>query len=339
MPYMRRGTLLDRLAQGPLTEAEMGAILAQLADALGIAHALGIIHRDIKPSNILLGEQCAVYLADFGVATATGRDPITREDILLGTPYYMAPELIDESATILSDIYAIGVLSYQLLTGHLPFQGKNPLEICWKHAHLPPPPLTLRNPALSSEIEQVVLRAMEKNPRQRFQSVQEMEQAYREALTKSMTKPQKVLLPSLPHGFEKAVTLVVVANHLTHPAVVAPPSKREFPATRLAIASLMMLVLLFAVSLSTGFLVPGNRPSARPATITKVEAQPTNSNRPPLKKPSSVTFQPSASDANSATVRNEDNHGIKHKDGSGDDGDNGHGKGDGHGSGKGGGDD
>jgi serine/threonine-protein kinase len=317
----------------------VGAILAQLADALGIAHALGIINRDIKPSNILLGEQSAVYLADFGAAAAMGGDPITREDILLGTPYYMAPELIDEPATIWSDIYAIGVLSYQLLTGHLPFQGKNPLEICWKHANLPPPPLTLRNPALSSDIQQVVLRALEKNPRQRFQTVQEMEQAYREALTRSMTKPQKVLLPSHPREDEKAVMLVAVANHVTHPAVVAPLSKGEFPATRLAIVSLVTLALLSAVSLSAGFLVPGNQPSARPASSTNVEAQPINSSRTPLKKPASVTSQPPASDANSATIRNEDNHEIKHKDDSADDGDNGHGKGDGHGSGKGGGGD
>ena len=221
MPYMWRGTLLDRLAQGPLTEAETGAILQQLADALGTAHELGIIHGDIKPSNILLGEQSTIYLADFGVATAQGGEPILRTDMLLGTPSYMAPELIDKPATVASDIYATGVLLYQLLTGHLPFQGTNPLDICWKHAHLPPPPPTLRNPALSPEIEQVVLRALEKKPHYRFQTVQEMAQAYRGALTTSVTKPQEVLPPSLPRDFEKAVTLVAAARNLTHPAIMA----------------------------------------------------------------------------------------------------------------------
>lgn len=136
MPYMQRGNLRERLGQGKLTPQEVGVILHQLTDALSCAHTHGIIHRDIKPSNILLDTTDAnhIYLADFGIAKLLeqGSD-ITQTGFLVGTPEYMAPELAEKPESASSDIYATGVLLYQMLTGRVPFTGETPFAICWKH--------------------------------------------------------------------------------------------------------------------------------------------------------------------------------------------------------------
>ena len=124
MPYIEQGSLRDRLAQGilPLQEAE--TILTQLVDAVQYAHDHRILHRDIKPSNILLRDGKHVYLADFGlVKHMEETSDLTQTNCLLGTPEYMAPELTERPATANSDIYAIGVVLYYMLTGRVPFKS------------------------------------------------------------------------------------------------------------------------------------------------------------------------------------------------------------------------
>ena len=125
MPYMRRGNLRERIAQGSLTQEEAGNILAQIASALQLAHDHRILHRDIKPSNILLdnSDERHVYLADFGLAKVIGEgSDITQTGCLIGTPEYMAPELANSPESVSSDIYALGVLLYQMLAGRPPFR-------------------------------------------------------------------------------------------------------------------------------------------------------------------------------------------------------------------------
>ena len=124
MPYMRRGTLREHIASGRLTLEEAGQVLEQVADALQFAHDHGVVHRDIKPSNILLDNENEhlFYLADFGLAKMIeeGSD-ITQTGCLVGTPEYMAPELTEKPESASSDIYALGILLYQMLAGQLPF--------------------------------------------------------------------------------------------------------------------------------------------------------------------------------------------------------------------------
>ena len=186
MPYMQRGSLRDRLVLGKLTPQEAGIMLHQLVDALVCAHAHGIIHRDIKPSNILLDTDDAsyIYLADFGLATILeqGSD-ITQTGFLVGTPEYMAPELAEKPESASSDIYAVGVLLYQVLTGRLPFTGASPLAICWKHIKEQPVPPSSLNPEISPALERVILRAMHKNPRLRFPNANALSLAYANALS------------------------------------------------------------------------------------------------------------------------------------------------------------
>jgi serine/threonine protein kinase len=183
-PYIQDGTLSDHLAQGPLSLDEADDILTQLASALQFAHDSGIIHRDLKPSNILLRDKKHVLLADFGLAKQIdGDDNLTVTGYLIGTPEYMAPELAEGQATIKSDVYALGIIAYQLLTGRVPFKGSTPIGTYLKHIRECPLPPTMLNPNIPEAIEEVILRALEKNPGHRFNSVRDLAYAYHAALT------------------------------------------------------------------------------------------------------------------------------------------------------------
>src|SRR6266487_263607 len=142
-----------------------------------------LLHRDIKPSNILLSDDHYAYLADFGLAKPMdGRDNVTHTGVLMGTPEYMAPELADGHASISSDLYALGILLYQMVTGQLPFTGDTPLAVYMRQMHeLPAPPSRL-NPAISQDVDQVIQRALDKDPRRRFQTPDDLAQAYLQSM-------------------------------------------------------------------------------------------------------------------------------------------------------------
>ncbi len=235
MPYIEHGTLNDRLARGPLSPEHAGELLTQLASALQYAHDHGIVHRDIKPSNVLLKDGRHVYLADFGLVKRVGLNTkLTLSGYLIGTPDYMAPELAEDEATPLSDIYALGVLLYQMLTGQLPFHGTSPINIFLKHLSDEPASLSLLNPAIPPAIEQIVLRAMAKNPWHRFASAYELAQSYQLALTNGLVVPEdQVTLDLLP-----------------------PDTKRAGNTWRIALAGLALLVCM-AVVLGLSASLPG----------------------------------------------------------------------------------
>ncbi len=183
MPYIEHGTLRERLVQGPFAPQEAGRILTQLADAVQHAHEQGIVHRDIKPSNVLLRDGEHAYLADFGlVRRVEERTGLTQTGFIIGTPEYMAPEMTEQPATPSSDIYALGIVLYQMLTGRVPFIGTTPVAICLKHVKEQLLPPSAHNPALSPAIDGVVLRALAKNPEQRFQHANDLANAFQVAL-------------------------------------------------------------------------------------------------------------------------------------------------------------
>ncbi len=184
MPYAAHGTLADRLQKkGALSTEEAGTLLAQIASALQFAHERGVLHRDIKPSNILFRDEAYVYLADFGIAKSQGESSgLTQVGTVIGTPAYMAPELLEEPANQSSDIYALGIVLYQMLTGRVPFEGKTALTVLQKHVQEPPVRPSLFNPAIFTTLEQVILCALEKDPSHRFRSPEELAKAYKQAL-------------------------------------------------------------------------------------------------------------------------------------------------------------
>src|SRR5260370_4571841 len=194
MPYAAHGTLADLLKQkGALSPEEAGTLLKQIASALQLAHERGILHRDIKPSNILFREPSYAYLADFGIAKSQDeKSSLTQVGTVIGTPEYMAPELLEGPASASSDIYALGIVLYQMLTGTVPFQGKTALSVLQKHVQEPPVRPSLINPALVPAIEQVVLCAIEKDPGRRFRTPEALAKAYQQALGASIANQQAI---------------------------------------------------------------------------------------------------------------------------------------------------
>src|SRR5579883_1508021 len=183
MPYIEHGTLSDLLKRAHLSLEHAGEILQQVAEALQYAHQHGLIHRDIKPSNILMRDDHYAYLADFGLARALeGSADLTQTGTLLGTPEYMAPELAEGPAGKSSDIYALAIVLYQMISGRVPFRGDTAISTFWKHLREYPRIPSQFNPIIPDKIDRVLMRALDKDPAKRYPSALALSQAYQEAL-------------------------------------------------------------------------------------------------------------------------------------------------------------
>jgi serine/threonine-protein kinase len=176
MPYVEGESLRARLArQGELPVHDALRILIEVTDALAHAHAHGVVHRDVKPDNVLLSGRHAL-VTDFGVAKAvseaTGRQQLTTAGVALGTPIYMAPEqaAADPGMDHRVDLYAVGVLGYELIAGRPPFSGRTTQDTLAAHLTQAPPPLAAQRPACPPALEAVILRCLEKRPADRWQS-------------------------------------------------------------------------------------------------------------------------------------------------------------------------
>jgi serine/threonine protein kinase len=187
MEYLSGSSLKARLREAscrneylPLDQVQQ--IISALADALDYAHRHGVIHRDIKPSNVLLTNDGRPVLTDFGIARMIDVTAITGSDGTLGTPAYMSPEQArGEPGNARSDIYALGVMLYQLCTNHLPFDADTPYAIILKHLTAPlPPPRSLR-PDLPDALERIIFKALAKDPDERYPTAGEMARALRAA--------------------------------------------------------------------------------------------------------------------------------------------------------------
>ncbi len=177
MAYVEGGTLRDRLARGPLEPLEAALLAAQVAEGLGAAHARGIIHRDIKPGNLLLGDGL-IKIADFGVARLADQAPITRDGQALGTWSYMSPEQVNgEEVTPAADLWSLGIVLFEIVTGKRPFRGKSEPELIRKILDTEPPPLGVGGPQLA----RIVARALEKTPELRYVSARKMQEDLLEA--------------------------------------------------------------------------------------------------------------------------------------------------------------
>ncbi|MGC9400605.1 MAG: protein kinase domain-containing protein [Anaerolineae bacterium] len=183
MEFIKGNTLKERLKGGPLDAEEAGAITAAIADALDYAHRREMVHRDIKPGNIMFTEEGDPVLADFGIARMLSVTGLTASGAMVGTPAYMAPEIgAGESATAASDIYSLGVVLYEMITGRLPFEADIPMSLVMKHINDPVPSPRQYAPQLPKALEKVLLKALAKSPRQRYATAGEMAKAVRQAL-------------------------------------------------------------------------------------------------------------------------------------------------------------
>ena len=221
MPYIPYCTLQDILEKGPLSLEYAGELLQQIAGGLQFAHDEGVIHRDIKPSNILLRDDHYTYLADFGLAKAIDdRGKVTQTGVLLGTPEYMAPELADGPATKSSDVYALGILLYQMVSGKLPFTGDTPLIVYLKQMREQPVQPSRVNPAIPHAIDVVIMRALEKDPRRRYESPMALALAYGRALEEIEARH-----PAAQHEIEHGATAFdLPRDHAPHRNEALPPT-------------------------------------------------------------------------------------------------------------------
>lgn len=185
MRLLRGGTLSELMRSNTLSMNRAIELFSQVARGLAYAHSKGIIHRDLKPSNIMLDDSGNALLTDFGLAKwVHGTENITRTGNIVGTPAYMSPEqLKGETVDYRSDIYSMGIILYQLLTGKPPFESpsSNVVSIIYQHLEKMPPAPSSYNANISPEIEAVILKALAKTPDERFQSVGEMDIALRKA--------------------------------------------------------------------------------------------------------------------------------------------------------------
>jgi serine/threonine protein kinase len=186
MRFLDAGTLKDRMIAGrPLPLNEIDKLFTQLAEALSYAHSHGIVHRDLKPANALIDSQGNVFLTDFGIAKLleSASPRLTQTDAIMGTPAYISPEQaqghpVDQR----SDIYSLGIILYEMVTGSVPFTAETPLAVLFKHISDPLPPPSLVKPDLPPVIERVILKALSKDPRDRFATAAEFVAAWERAL-------------------------------------------------------------------------------------------------------------------------------------------------------------
>ncbi len=182
MRYLSGGSLVARIRAGPVPAGEAARILARIGSALDAAHAKGIVHRDLKPANILFDQYGEAYLGDFGIAQLSGGTSTLTGSMILGTPAYMSPEQISGEKKIdgRSDIYALGIVVFEMLTGQTPFQSDSPVKLMMMHVSAPPPKVSETEAKLPPGSAAVLERALAKEPDERYQKAAEFSRAFQD---------------------------------------------------------------------------------------------------------------------------------------------------------------
>lgn len=197
MEYLEGQTLKTLIKKrGALTLTEVIDIMLQLTSGLACAHDSYIIHRDIKPQNVVILDDGTVKITDFGIAMALNSNELTQTNSVMGSVHYLPPEQANGTgATVQSDIYSAGILMYELLTGKIPFKGENAVEIAIKHMKEPIPSVVEFNPEIPQSVENIILKACAKNPKNRYKSAIEMHDDLKTCLDKNR-------LDELKHTYE-----------------------------------------------------------------------------------------------------------------------------------------
>ncbi|MCS6994023.1 MAG: WD40 repeat domain-containing serine/threonine protein kinase [Anaerolineales bacterium] len=307
MRYMPGGSLQDRIAQGPLSLQETARIFTKLAPALDEAHAKGIIHRDLKPGNILFDRAGEPYISDFGIAKITQTQGATvTGGAIIGTPAYMSPEQAQgDQVDGRSDIYALGVILFEMLSGVQPYQATTPMAVVVKHLTEPIPHILDSNPNLPPDIEPVIEKAMAKNREERFGTAAELADAISEVArgasgqeaikTASMRATQVAAAKT-----RLAAAPTKVGEKPTAPAQPQPaPARRSAPAWWL-IAPVILLFLAAGLGGGGYFLLSALSPTATMSATNTVAPPPPPTNTlspsetPTLSLPTDTPVPPTA---------------------------------------------
>jgi serine/threonine-protein kinase len=296
IPYMAMElvdgvTLKDVIrSQAPLDPVKTIDQISQVLDALRYAHRRGLVHRDIKPQNVLVGPDGDLKVADFGIARAVDDLQMTQTGMIVGTAHYLSPEQASGQAiTPSADLYSVGVVLFEMLTGRMPFDGDQPVAIALKHVNEDPPALSVVNPDVPADLEYVVLKAMSKQPEDRFEDAEEFIgalQAVRHRIVSGAPVPAQ---PALTAAAGAAGLLqptggwLQPAAGMAVPAGVAPEDRREDAAARrrrrwtLAIVGLLAALVLAALAVYLAFgrmeVVPSVKGRSITAATQRLEAR------------------------------------------------------------------
>ncbi len=228
MRYLAGGSMRDLIRRGTPTLEDIEKPFTQVAQALDHAHKQGIIHRDLKPGNIMLDENGNAYLTDFGIARVLGSE--LTGSAIIGTPAYMSPEQANGfPLDARSDIYALGVVLFELITGREPYQAETPMALLLKHINEPMPPASIFRKDVPPSVENVISRATAKDPGDRYASASDMARAYRDALLQPKTASKS------PGKVDDSPTFVPLPDET--PAKAASQTGTRRGATKVPIAA------------------------------------------------------------------------------------------------------
>jgi tRNA A-37 threonylcarbamoyl transferase component Bud32 len=320
MRYLDAGTLKDKMeSHRPLPLDVVDHLYTQLADALGYAHARGIVHRDLKPANALVDQDGNIFLTDFGIAKllASASPRLTQTDAIMGTPAYISPEQaqagpVDQR----SDIYSLGIILYEMVTGRVPYTADTPLAVILKQVSDPLPLPSLIKPDIPPVIEQVLLKALAKNPNDRFASTAEFVAAWKRALKDvESVKPQEATKVTVPPVVNSTPPIVQTYPTQARAATTTQTQTRSTTGrttTGLVIGCIAILCLALAAGgafvFATGMLNPAPTATRVPPTATHIPPTPV----PPTKTAVPATnaktlLDDDFSQKNWGTLTNKDN--------------------------------
>ena len=263
------GKTLKQLIQkrGSLTVPEVIDIMAQLTDGLAQAHDAYIIHRDIKPQNIMILDNGMIKITDFGIAMSMNATQLTQTNSVMGSVHYLPPEQASgKGATTKSDIYSAGILMYELLTGSVPFKGDNAVEIALKQMKERIPSIRRQNPLIPQSVENIVLKATAKNPKNRYDNIHEMHDDIVHALDEERQNEVKYHFPYPESELDESRAIPIKESTITQPKArdVEVPANgeeqgngvsRKKEKKKMTRTKILILVGLIVILLRSGTLI------------------------------------------------------------------------------------
>lgn len=288
MEYVRGQTLKELInKRGALHYVEAVDIMKQVVSATALAHSMGIVHRDLKPQNILVTDSGIVKIADFGIASIQSLSQVTQTDTIMGSLHYLAPEIArGEKATPQSDIYALGVVFYELLRGDVPFNGESPVNIALKHMRDEIPSVRAYNPAIPQSVENIIIKATAKNINNRYQCADDMlddldtclERLDEEKLTFDQVNTDPTIIASDSQFFTKTAPIDPETTQTEIEEIKPQDEKKKEPMDKkkkIAIGAAIAAVIVCLAIVAGFFLIGGNKDGMMMDLVGKTEKEAT----------------------------------------------------------------